>query len=265
MAPHRSMQGEYVQPLPPYDYLNDTPHSRPPPPPPLSRRTSDQDLVIPSVERETVDLTSSQRVTDGQRQFPVSSSHESGQVHVQPAKRKSFPSGPHSRAEYTEQSAKRSKPVNHENEAPRHHDYSDAGAPSQKRVYQAMDVHNRTRGPPFQEVIDLTSSPQRPVMNDDRGPYASFRNYAAAEPSNHSYVTMPSHHLPWHDGRGVHYDATAREAPRAYMYENDRPYERRLPRQEYMPMPMPMPMREEQRRVHMQDEGVRYPRHEFRY
>jgi hypothetical protein len=99
---------------------------------PSSRRASDQDLILPSVEREPG--VSSAAPLEGRRQSDSIGYHD-----VQTPKRKSFPSSVYSsQGQYIDQAAKRTGPV-----------YDEAYAQSQPRVQ-----------PPYGHT-NLTSSPLR--------------------------------------------------------------------------------------------------------
>ena len=128
-------------------------------PAPGSRRASDQDLVLPSVERES-----------GQSSDMPLDRHRRGEsvsyVDVHTPKRKSFPSFAYSPQEpYLEQAAKRPRPV-----------YDDPYAQSRPRV------------PPLYPPTNLISSPLRPTNGVTREIYGA--------PSSQGYVLASADNSP---------------------------------------------------------------------
>ncbi|KAF2682150.1 hypothetical protein K458DRAFT_72811 [Lentithecium fluviatile CBS 122367] len=161
---------------------------------PSSRRASDQDVVLPSVER---DPGVPPEATPHERRRGDSVSY----VDAQTPKRKSFPSSIYSLQErYPEQAAKRSRPV-----------YDDSYTQALPRAHD--------------EPTNLTSSPMRPANGGQRDYYAG--------PSNQAYVLAPARdsprgHIPEYDRPSgirvlapIEYSASRKE-PSRYPAESGR-------------------------------------------
>lgn len=223
-----------------------------------SRRTSEQDIVLPSVEREADGVSSPRRAPDAPPQFRHD--RNSGSIsyaEVQSPKRKDFPvSMYHAEEGNHPQAAKRLKPIYDASDAYMRLAPSQPDIPRQIRDREPMDSYGRHRVQPYVETINLTSSPTRPLYGGGREVFAPAPPRMMAGPSNPSYVLAP----PRGDARTVYYHVPVRESSRAYIPELDRGYERRaLPPRDYA-----VPVREERRPVELEEDG-RYLRSGFNY
>ena len=244
-APRHAQEG-YVQP-PLQPSLLDRP-------PAYIRRTSEQDIALPSVERETVSLASPQRASESQR-FLQDPDLPRGYVDVQSPKRKAAPSVP-DRHYRPEQSNKRLRPVHHKEEF-----YPQAyqGQPPQAFHYDSQDARGRSRAHPPQQVVDLTSSPHRPSNGINRGHCIPARLYPNTEPNGPAYVPVPSRRSPPREARGAYYEVPADASYRAYTPDH-RMYERCAP-----PGRDRVPMRDARQRPYVEEENARYLRNGTRY
>jgi hypothetical protein len=205
--------------------------------------------VLPSVERETVDLTSPRRTVNGQPLDyglrPVSG----GYADMQSPKRKGLPSFPEDDEAFSRHAIKRPRPVYHENEWDHSVEPMKLSRPAREGDYH---MEPRARHPQ-QPVIDLTYSPRRQPTNGDVGYYASAHTHASAGPSNLSYIPVPSRRSPMREVRATRYEVHTGERPR--VVPNSGMYERRAPPvNDYIPVADGR----HQRPVH--EEGVRYLR-----
>ncbi|KAA8627575.1 hypothetical protein PtrSN002B_003856 [Pyrenophora tritici-repentis] len=178
-----------------------------------ARRPSDQDVALPSVERETIDLTSPRRIPAYQQ--PVQN-HEAptrsyDDVHAYKRKVPSFTVD--DERLHPERLIKRPMLVHREEAYTRTHKN---GVP-EFHPNQQTGYYSAPRGAPPEPVIDLTSSPDgrdRPPPRRSAVP-AGLRGYAyhpevpAGEPSR-SYMSdtrlyerraPPAHDNPFQDGR----------------------------------------------------------------
>jgi hypothetical protein len=239
------MQNEYVQPSSPRFSSFDRA-------PAHSRRPSDQDVVLPSVEREAVDLTSSpQRVAAPQRDHNVLARPYD---ETQSPRRRAFQSFAENGERNLGHVTKRLRPT-YDDEI---RGQSFQERPSEFLSYQSPESRNRPRVPPSEQIIDLTSSPHRLPTNGDRGPQVSTRPYAIAEPNGHAYISMSTRRSPARELRGAYYEGPG-EPPRSYIPDN-RMYERRAP-----PVHDYIPLEGHQLRPRIGQETARYHRSGVRY
>lgn len=82
---------------------------------------------------------------------------------------------------------------------------------------QLSDIHSPRRARPLPDVIDLTFSPQRARIVDERRQPQPSLAYPASRPSGISYVAMPSRRSPIRESRGPYHEFPAGAAPRARM------------------------------------------------
>ncbi|KAH6882790.1 hypothetical protein BKA58DRAFT_373930 [Alternaria rosae] len=248
-APRRVQEG-YVQPPSPRHSAFDRPLARP-------RRPSDQDVVLPSVEPETVDLTSPQHIATSQQPAWNHNANQNRPYNeLQSPKRKALPSFADDRQSQAEQHAKRLRPVYREEARPRTYGDNQAGYHMSQRM--APDYGPRAP-PPREQVIDLTTSPYKPPSSGGRGYDVSARPLAPADPRGYAYASGPSHRMHVHEVRGAQYDVHPVDPSRAYVPDN-RMYERRLqPNHDYIPL------REDEQPRRLEDESVRYLRSGVRY
>jgi hypothetical protein len=214
---------------------------QPPPPPPSSfnrapappRRASEQDVVLPSVERETIDLTSSPRhIAHGHASHHDPRPITSGYAADQPQKRKSFPAFQDDREIRVGQDPKRLRPVYQEDRpvlptGPSHTSY-----PAHPGSYQPMESHRRLMAPPAQEYIDLTQSPRRAPYNGDNGYHMTARPRAAPA----SLIHMTSRRSPPRDVGGSKFEVHAVEPHRGYVPYSGQPDGRTPAGRDYNPV-----------------------------
>jgi hypothetical protein len=216
-----------------------------------NRRPSDQDVVLPSVERETVDLTSSpRRVVAPQRQKENHNAHYRSYDQVQSPKRKAFPSYADDIGSHAGEHTKRLRPVYREEAQARSH--ASAYHPN-----QATNSGSRPRVPPPQQVIDLTATPHRHPTSGGNGYYAPA--HSLAEPSGHVYAAVPSRPSPVREVRGGYYEAPADGTSQSYIPDT-KLYERRAP-----PARDYIPLREARQPPRVAEESARYLRSGVRY
>jgi hypothetical protein len=205
--------------------------------------------VLPSVECETVDLTSPpRRAAAPQRPAQDLNALSRPYDDAQSPKRKAFPSVADDLGSYTGEYTKRLRPVYHEEI----HDRSyEGGGPSAFHPTQTMSPRSRLIAPPSQQVIDLTASPHRPPTSGGNGYYVPARSLA--ETSGHAYATTVS------DVRGGYYEVPAGEPSHAYIPDT-RLYERRaLQARDYIPL------REARQPLRVEVESARYLRSGVKY
>ncbi|KAH9882006.1 hypothetical protein J1614_001177 [Plenodomus biglobosus] len=217
-------------------------------PPAHSRRPSEQDVVLPSVEREIVDLTS---VDDGQRPSR-GYDHLSGHTPVQSPKRKAYtPLSSDRPAPPPEQGSKRVRPVSSEE---RFYRYAHQDGPPHMLPHPPLDPR---RAPPPQ-VVNV-GNPYR--LPPDRGHYMPAYSYQPApEQDDRSYVPASARPPPPRETRGAHYGAPVEALSYAYVSE-PRMYERRasLPAHDFVPL------RDDRRRCHLDEESAQYLRSRVKY
>lgn len=188
-------------------------------PPVHSRRPSDQDIVLPSVEPEAVGLPSPRRPMPGGHSIDDHRPLTRGYVASQAPKRKSFPSYPDARNERIEGS-KRLRPAHYED---------DLAA----RNGLTQPLRDQFRGQP-REFIDLTSSPHRPPPPGGSYPSSPYSREVPG-PRQLAYVSTASRRSPVHVGRGAQHEVHG-EPSRGYMPSSGM-YERRAPpARDYVPV-----------------------------
>ena len=221
-----------------------------------SRRPSEQDVVLPSVEREQVDLTSPRRhPTD---QYLHSEPRPVGDYTTMPPKRRSFPYVPDDR-DYTGPDHKRVRPTCFD-EGMAHraeHAHLSRPPPPPPSNHQSMESRTRPRAQPPQEYIDLTSSPHRPVTNGEHR-YNVPHTIADSDSRRMSYVPVPTHQVPVRDERNQ-YQMHPGEPPRAFNTGSGVFAGRAPPVRDYVPL------RAEQHHRPVDGTGVRYARSGLHY
>jgi hypothetical protein len=245
--PPRRVQEVYARATPPRFSM----HERPPT---NTRRMPDQDVVLPSVEPDTVDLTSPRRNTNGPHPVQDHNTLDRHYTQVQSPKRKAFDTFADERVPQAEQQTKRSRPMYRE-EA-HHRTYQ--GGPLEFHSNQPMGSHSVPRPPPPEHVVDLTNSPYGLPTNDGRGHYAPPRPIADVDPRGYVYAPPMTHRLPARDMRGSHYHVSAEEPSRACL-PNARAYESRAPAYDYIPL------RDARHPPRIEEESLRYTRTGVRY
>ena len=219
-VPHRIQEG-YGPPSPRVDAQS----SRLPPPP--SRRISDHETVLPSVERETVNLVSPPRTAGIQRLDPDQHDMAREYDNVQSFKRRAYPPAPQSMDDSYGQSAKRRKPSLHEQEVYSSQPMNQRAMHPHTQEYLPMESRPRHRAHPSQETIDLTTSPRRPPVGNASDLFTAPNGYPAYVPERH-YPTAV---------RNDYHERSAGARSHAYISEHDRMYERRPPpAHEYIPL-----------------------------
>jgi hypothetical protein len=218
-----------------------------------SRRASEQDVVLPSVEREAIDLTSSPRhLAQGGPSHVDPLQIFRGYVTEQSQKRKSFPSFQDDREVRVGQDPKRLRPLHQVGNPVPPTGPSQSSHPVHAGNYHPMDAHRRPMAPPAQEFIDLTQSPRRALTNGLHEPPVRPR----PEPVS-SYVHMLSRRSPPRDVRGFIYDVHAVEPHRGYGFHSDHPEGRAQPVRDYNPV------RADQHRPPVDGLGPRYLRNDL--
>ena len=225
-----------------------------------SRRTSEQDVVLPSVERDVVDLTSPRRTVNGQppQVDARPASRDYGALHS--PKRKALPSFHDDRGSQFGYETKRPRPVLHyEDDLVPRTGPMEMPRPAYSSTHQPMDSRDRPRAQPPPAVIDLTSSPRRPLTNRDHGHYPPALTHATAGPSGLSYIPVSARRSPMRETRALHYEVHDGEQPRVYM-PNSGMYERRTP-----PAHDYISVRDEYQRRPVHEEDGRYLRSALHY
>jgi hypothetical protein len=156
------------------------------------RQPSEQDVVLPSVERETVDLTSPRRGTYCQ---PVTADvHPASREQTAMQAPKRLEAG-HSRSNWPE--PERTRSSYHQKDSGLH-----AGVLQSAHPVQA-DKQDQFRAKPPQEYIDLTSSPRRPPPTGGNGYHAPVHAHAVPASNERSYFPAdpppPPVLLPYYD------------------------------------------------------------------
>ena len=219
-APHH-VQQSYSHPPPRID----TQPSRAPPPPP--RRTSDHEVVLPSVEREAVDLTSPPRTVNDQRAVQGRNGAHQEHSHVQALKRTAHPPISQSNDRCLEQPSKWSRASLHEQELYTGSNSRQAAMQPRSRGYQPLETRPRHQVHPPQEVIDLTSSSRQPPLGTAGDFHARGQSDFACM---HEVRRRPA-------ARNDYQDQSAGARSHAYVPEHDRMYQRRPPpAHEYIPL-----------------------------
>jgi hypothetical protein len=205
--------------------------------------------VLPSVEWETVDLTSSPRRAAALNR-PAQDLNALSRPYdqVQSPKRKASPSVTGDLGSLTGEYTKRLRPAYPEEV--RDHFYK-GGGPSGFHLNQAMNPRTRPRAPPSQQVIDLTASPHRPLTSGSNRYYVPARSLA--ETSSHAYATTVR------EVRGGYYEVPAVETSHAHIPDTGL-YERRAPlARDYIPL------RETRQAPRVEEESARYLRSGVKY
>lgn len=220
------MQEDYVRSSPRVNAF-DAQYSRLPLPP--SRRASEQDTVLPSVEPETVDLVSPPR--------PLPDRNEALREYIdhQPFKRKAFPQAPYSREGLHEQPVKRNRPSMNGHEIYEGPDLTQPPGYPHVRDHQTLEISRRHRAHPSRDIIDLTSSPRRPPPGRAGDNHVIARSHPSAGPNNRAYVPEARRLSPQVRNDYHKYPVGAR--PHAYIPESDRMYQRCPPPvHDYVPL-----------------------------
>jgi hypothetical protein len=188
--------------------------------------------VLPSVERETLDLTSPRLVNHGQ---PVNADFRPaprGYVAIQPPKRKSFPSFADDRESHSRSDLKRPRSLYYEDDLTPHAGVLHSARPA----HATNDARSQFRAQPPQDYIDLTSSPRRPPTNGGNGYHVPMYPHAVPDSNGHSYVPADSRRTPIREMRGPHHEINVGESPREYVHSSGM-YERRgPPPRDYIPV-----------------------------
>lgn len=216
----RRVQGGYAPPSPRVDAHS----SRLPPP---SRRLSDQETVLPSVELETVDLISPPQTASNQHPEPDDYDTPRKYDNVQSFKRRAYPPAPHPLDDPYGQSAKRSQPSLHEQEVYSNQITKTRAMHPHTQEYLPMEPRSRHRAHPSQETIDLTTSPRRPPIGAAGDLYTAPQGYPAYMPERQYHTAV----------RNDYHEQPVGSRSHAYIPEHDRMYERRPPpAHEYIPV-----------------------------
>lgn len=220
MVPRRMQEG-YGPPSPRVDAHS----SRLPPPP--SRRTSDHETVLPSVERETVDLNASPRTASNHRPDPDQYDMPREFDNAQSSKHMDYPPAPRSYVDPYGPSARRREPALREQETYPSQVTRQSAMHPHRQEYLPMEPRSRHRAHPSQETIDLTTSPLRPSIGSANGLYSASQKYPAQFLERHNPMSV----------RNDYRERPAEARSHAYISENDRMYERRRPpAHEYIPL-----------------------------
>jgi hypothetical protein len=209
-------------------------------------------VVLPSVEREAVDLTSPQRIVNGPITHSDAYPPTRGYDAPHSPKRKSFVSFPDGRDNYIGQDPKRRRPTYYEDNLPSHAGYMQMPRPVLSNSHQPMDIRGPPRAQPQQTYIDLTSSPRRPATNGGNDYSAPIYDRTAANSNGLSYIPVTSRSSPIREVKGAVYEVHSGEPLRAYM-PNSGMYERRAP-----PVRDYIPLRDGQHRRLVEGDGGRY-------
>lgn len=204
--------------------------SRAPPPP--SRRVSDHEVVLPSVEPETVDLVSPPRITREQHPVHGRSGVHSEHSDVRPFKRKHPVPQPSDK--YLEQFGKRSRPSLHGQELYMDPTTRQGAMHPQGQDHQRMELRPRHKANPSQEMIDLTSSSRQPPFGAADNFISPGQSYALNVADTHAYMLEATRRS---TVRNDYYDQSAGARPHGYMPEHHRMCQRRPPpAHEYVPL-----------------------------
>jgi hypothetical protein len=200
-----------------------------------------------------VDLASPLRPHTRQSSYldprPMPSAH----VAMASPKRKGFSSFPEDGGRHVNQEAKRPRPVYYGNEVAPHPPSDQLMRVVDASRLQPLEARRPVAQPP-QPVIDLTSSPRRPIYREN-GYHLPAYSDAAAESNGLSYVPVSSRRSAPREARRATYEVHPGESPRDYMPSSGM-YERRAqPVRDYLPV------REEQQRLIDDDRHIRNPLH----
>jgi hypothetical protein len=192
-----------------------------------SRRPSEQDVVLPSVERETVDLTSPRRVSHSRPPNIEVLRAPGGYAAIQSPKRKSFPSFVEGRDVHME-SDQRPRPLYHEDAMAPRTGVSQSARPIHASSHQHDDARSHVRVQPSREYIDLTSSPRRLPPNQDNGNRMPTYTHAHQGFSGLSYAPAASRPPAVREVGGAYYESHTGGPPRDYVHSGGM-HERRAP------------------------------------
>ncbi|KAL6710227.1 hypothetical protein ACN47E_009173 [Coniothyrium glycines] len=199
VTPHR-VQDPYAQyPPPPIAYNHPT----------HSRRASEQEVVLPSVERETVDLTSPRPVANGHSPMQMPPRNFAD---IHSPKRKALPFSMDDGDIRPHENVKRVRPAYYENERSRQIHHCVEGTVSNELRGQALSQ-------PPQPVIDLASSPYRFPPSGARDGYEPAQSYRQIEPPRHPYVPVPPHPPPRLEANGAQYAERGDILDHGFAYE----------------------------------------------
>lgn len=193
-----------------------------------SQRPSEQDIVLPSVEREAIDLTSPRRMIYAPPPGAVSRPSSRDYTSSQQPKRKSYPSFADDRDGPSAHDHKRSRPLYHDDGlAPRATMRSlHAGNP------QPVDQRGQHRPQPSQQFVDLTSSPHQPPVQGSARRHVPGHDFPVAGSSRPTYASIYSRASPAHEARGAH----SGQPPLEYMPSNGMLERHAAPVPKYMPV-----------------------------
>jgi len=163
-----------------------------------SRRPSEQDVVLPSVEREQVDLTSPRHHLND---HSLHAAPRPLREHTtMPPKRRSFPYFPDDR-DHIGSEHKRVRPTYFDESMAPRAEVAHVSRPPLPSNRQTMESRTQPRAQPSREYIDLTSSPRRPITNGEHR-YNAPHAIADADPRRLSHVPVPTHQAPVLDESG---------------------------------------------------------------
>ncbi|KAI8942599.1 hypothetical protein NX059_000654 [Plenodomus lindquistii] len=222
-------------------------------PPAHPRRPSEQDEVLPSVEREMVDLTSPQRVEGRQRRPLQALDYLPKHQEVHSPKRRAYtPPFDGRPAPPPDSSNKRLRPVLHDEDL---HRYAQQDGLSRLFPHQPLDLQ---RAPPPPQVVDLTSTPYRGAP--ESGYRAPARLYQPAlELDDQSYVPVSARPPPPREARDAYYGMAAEVPSHAYMSEH------RMTGRPAPPTGHDFPPLMDDHQRYYPDEGARYLRSGVKY
>ena len=216
-----------------------------------SRRPAEHEVILPTVEREQIDLTSPRRVDGSHQRSPGYNRLLRPPPQIHSPKSRAFPPLFDSKPMSSEQGNKRVRPV-HRNEEPHHYAYQDNVSHMFPR--QAVD----TREPPPPQFVDLTTSPYRPLT--DRVHVPPHPRMLAFEQNGHSYVPTSARPPLPREASGSYYRVPVDAPSHAYMPET-RMYESRAP----PPAHESIPRRDIRQHSYAEDNGSRYLRNGVKY
>ncbi len=206
------------------------------PPPPLSRRTSEHETVLPSVERETVDLISPPRIANDQR--PITDRNDVAREYnvKQPPKRKAYPPMPPLMDRQNEQVAKRRKPSPYGQDFRSGPESKFNAVPTYAHTRAYLPVESRARHSqhPPQDIIDLTSSSRQPPLDKPGELINGSHGYPAVGASSYAFAPDARRRSPV---RIVNHEQNGGARANPYIPEHDRMYQRHAPpAHEYVPL-----------------------------
>lgn len=214
-----------------------------------SRHPSEQEVVLPSVEREQVDLTSPRRADETQQRLPGHNRSSGGHAQTHSPRRRVFQPLHESKPISAEQSHKRMRPV-HGSPEPNRYTHQDGVSP--RISHHTVDL---SREPPPPQFVDLTTSPYRPLANRV---HVSDHMHGF-EQNGHLYVPASARPPPPREASNAYYRLPANATPHAYMPEA-RVYPSQAP-----PPGHAFPRRHVQHPPYTEDERARYLRSGVKY